>query len=154
MQAEVYAPHGWLQSLTVIYERAIERQHLLCLHGACWHDRVVITESCRWLTAAHTPPVAHAFSSSALGPQADRRPAAGGAAQASSIMENAPLLASIHDGNMLGGDAKGAPPVPTLARTLALAQAANSGPHRAHRRCIISQLIHHPCPRHCCMAVA
>ena len=58
-------------------------------------------------------------------------------------MENAPLLASIHDGNMLGGDAKGAPPVPTLARTLALAQAADSGPHRAHRRCIISRLIHH-----------
>ena len=121
MQAEIYASYGWLQSLTVVCQRAMERQHLLCLHGACWHDRVVITESCRWLTAAHTPPVAHAFSSSALGPQADRRPAAGGAAQAFSIMENAPLLASIHDGNMLGGDAEGAPPVPTLARTLTLA---------------------------------
>ena len=135
-------------------QRAMQRQQLLCPHLARWHDRKVITVSCRWLPAARTLPVAHASSSSALGPQADTCSAAGEVAQASSIMEHAPVLASIHNGSLLGGDAEGAPPVPTLARTLALAQQAIPRPRRAHRRCNVSRLTPHPCPRLCCMAVA
>ena len=137
-------------------QRAIQRQQLLCPHLACWHDRKVILESCRLLPAARTLQVAHASSISALGLQADSRPAAGGAAQASSIMEKAPPLASIHDRNMLGGDAEGAPPVPTLTHTR---RHTCLGPASCLRAAQGSQALqylaaHHPCPCRCCMAVA
>ena len=152
MQAEIYASYGWLQSLTVVCQRAMERQHLLCPQCARWHDRVLITVSCRWLTAARNHPHAHASSSSTFGPQTDTRSAAGIVAEASAIVEHAPPLASIHDGNMLGGDDEGAPPMPALARTTALAQPAVCGPHKAHRRRNVSRLTLHPCPRLCCAA--
>ena len=70
------------------------------------------------------------------------------------MVEHAPPLVSIHDGNMLGGDDEGAPPMPTLARTTALAQPAVSGPHKAHRRRNVSRLTPHLCLRLCCAAAA
>ena len=67
------------------------------------------------------------------------------------MVEHAPPLASIHDGNMLGGDDEGAPPMPALARTTALAQPAVSGPHKAHRRrkCLAAHSSSVPTPLLC-----